>query len=56
MERDAGKQIAAVAESLSAVENGDVFGPEGGYDSGARFLECDVAREEAVFAFSALDT
>lgn len=56
MERNAGQQAAAVAESLSSVEDGDVFGAEGGYDSGAGLLECDVAREEAVFAISALDT
>lgn len=55
MERDAGEQAAAVAESLSAVEDGDLFGTEGRYDSGARFLECDVEREEAVFAVSAMD-
>jgi hypothetical protein len=56
VERDSGEQAAAVAKSLSAVEDGDLFGAEGGYDPGARFLECDVEREEAVFAVSAVDS
>jgi hypothetical protein len=56
VELDAGEQAAAVAESLSQVEDGDVFGAEGGYDTGSRFLECDVEREEAVYAVSAVDS
>ena len=55
MECDARQQIAAVAEPLSAMEAGDLFGAEGGYGAGARFLEPLLEGEEAVFAVSSVD-
>jgi hypothetical protein len=35
VECNAGQQAAAVAEPLSAVASGDLFGPEGGDGAGA---------------------
>jgi hypothetical protein len=56
VECDARQQVAAVAESVSAVAAGDLFGPEGGHGAGTRLLEFVLEREEAVLPVSAMDT
>jgi hypothetical protein len=55
VECDAWQQVAAVAEPLSSVAAGDLFGTEGRYGAGARFLEFVLEREEPVFEVSAVD-
>jgi hypothetical protein len=55
VECDARQQVAAVAEPLSAVAAGNLFGPEGRDGAGARFLESLLEGEEAVLAVSAMD-
>jgi hypothetical protein len=55
VECDARLPAAAVAESLSAVAAGDLFGPEGRYGAGSRFLESLLEREETVLAVSSVD-
>ena len=55
MECDARQQVAAVAEPLSSVAAGDLFGTEGRYGAGTRFLEFVLEREEPVFEISAVD-
>ena len=55
VECDARQSVAAVAEPLSSVAIGDLFGAEGGDGGGARFLEYFLAGEEAVSEISAMD-
>jgi hypothetical protein len=55
VECDARQQVAAVAESVSAMAAGDLFGPEGGHSAGTRLLEFVLEREEAVLPVSAMD-
>jgi hypothetical protein len=55
VECDARQQVAAVAEPLSSVAAGDIFGTKGRYGAGARFLEFVLEREEPVFEVSAVD-
>jgi hypothetical protein len=55
VECDAGQQVAAVAEPVSAVAAGDLFGPEGGHGASTRLLEFVLEGEEAVFPVSAMD-
>ena len=55
MECDARQSVAALAESLSSLATGDLFGPKGGYGAGARLLEYFLEREEAVFEVSSVD-
>ena len=55
MECDAGEQVAAVAEPLSAVAAGNLFGPEGRHGASARFLESFLEGEETVFPVSSMD-
>ena len=55
VECDARQPVAAVAEPLSAVAAGDLFGPEGGYGAGARFLESLLEGEETVLPVSSMD-
>jgi len=55
VECDARQPIAAVAQPVSSVAAGDVFGAEGGYGAGSRFLEYFLEGQETVFAVSALD-
>ena len=55
VECDARQPVAAVAESVSSMAAGDLFGTEGRYRAGVRFLESFLEREETVFAVSALD-
>jgi hypothetical protein len=55
VECDARQSVAAVAESLSSVAAGDLFGPESGYGAGARLLEYFLEREETVFEVSSVD-
>ena len=50
MECDARQPIAAVAEPLSSVAAGDLFGSEGGHGAGARLLESLLERKETVLA------
>jgi len=56
MECDAGKQVAAMAEPLSAVAAGNLFGPKGRHGAGARFLESLLDGEETVLAVSSMDS
>ena len=56
MECDAGKQVAAMAEPLSAVAAGNLFGPKGRHGAGARFLESLLDGEETVFPVSSMDS
>ena len=55
VECDARPPVAAVAESLSAVAAGDLFGPEGGYGAGSRLLESFLEGKETVPAVSSVD-
>jgi hypothetical protein len=55
VECDARQPAAAVAEFLSSVAAGDLFGAEGGYGAGARFLESFPEGEETALEISALD-
>ena len=55
MECDARIPIAAVAESLSAVAAGDLFGPEGRDGAGSRFLESLLEGKETVLPISSMD-
>jgi hypothetical protein len=55
VECDAREQVAAVAEPLSAVAAGNLFGPEGGDGAGARFLESLLEGEETVLQVSSMD-
>ena len=55
VERDARQPIAAVAQSLSSVAAGDIFGAEGGYGAGSRFLGDFLEGKETVSEISALD-
>ena len=56
MECDARQQIAAVAQSLSAVATGDLFGTESGYGAGSGLLESFLERKGAVPQVSSVDT
>lgn len=56
MECDAGESAEAVAEPLSAVAAGDVFGAEGGDGAGAGFLESFLGGEETTASVSAMDS
>ena len=55
MECDAGQQAAALAEPVSAVAAGDLFGAEGRDGAGARFLESVLEGEETVSPVSSMD-
>ena len=55
MECYARQPVAAVAESLSSMAAGDLFGPEGGDGRGARFLEFILERKETDAEVSAVD-
>jgi len=55
VECDAGEQVAAVAERLSAMAAGDLFRPEGGYGAGARLLESFLDGKETVPPVSSMD-
>jgi len=55
VECDARLPVAAVAEPLSAVEAGNLFGPEGRDGAGARFLESLLEGEEAILPVSSMD-
>ena len=55
MECDARLPVAAVAEPLSAVAAGNLFGPEGRHGAGSRFLESFLDGEAAVFQISSMD-
>ncbi len=55
MECDARQQVAAVAEPLSSVAAGNLFGPEGRDGAGERFLESLLEGKEAVLPVSSLD-
>jgi hypothetical protein len=55
MERDARQQITAVAEPLSKMATGNLFGAKGRDGEGARFLESILDGEEAVLAVSPMD-
>jgi len=55
VECDARQPVAALAKSLSAVAAGDVFGPEGGDDPGARFLEFVLEGKTTTAEISAMD-
>jgi len=55
VECDARQQVAAMAEPLSAMAAGDLFGPAGGYGAGSRFLESLLEREETVLPISSMD-
>jgi hypothetical protein len=55
LECDAGEQVAAVAERLSAMAAGDLFRPEGGYGAGARLLESFLDGKETVHPVSSMD-
>ena len=56
MECDARQSFAAVAESVSSVAAGNLFGAEGGYGAGAGFLEFVLEGEETVSEVSSMDT
>lgn len=56
VECDAGEQVAAVAEPVSAVAAGNLFGPEGGDGAGSRFLESFLDGEETVLQVSSMDS
>jgi hypothetical protein len=55
VECDAGLPIAAVAEPLSAVAAGDLFGPEGRDGAGAGLLESLLEGEETILAVPSMD-
>jgi hypothetical protein len=55
VECNARQQIAAVAESLSSVAAGDLFGTEGRYGTGARFLEYFLEGKETVSQVPSMD-
>ena len=55
VECDAGEQVAAVAEPLSAVAAGNLFRPEGGDSAGSRLLESLLDGEETVLPVSSMD-
>ena len=55
VECDARLSVAAVAEPLSAVAAGDLFGPEGGNGAGSRLLESFLEGKETVPAVSSMD-
>ena len=56
MECDARLPVAAVAEPVSAVAAGDLFGAEGRYCAGPGLLESLLERKEAVFAVPSMDS
>ncbi len=56
MECDARQQIAAVAEPLSALAAGNLFGPEGRHGAGSRLLESLLERKETVLQVSSVDS
>jgi hypothetical protein len=55
VECDARQQVETVAESLSAVAAGNLFGPEGGDGAGTRLLGSFLEGEETVLPVSSMD-
>lgn len=56
MECDAWEPVEALAESLSAMADGDFHGAAGGDGWGSRLLESGVGAEEAVLQVSSVDS
>ena len=56
MECDARPPVAAVAEPLSAVAAGNLFGPEGGHSASTRLLESLLEGKETVLQVSSMDS
>lgn len=56
VECDARLPVAAVAEPLSAVAAGNLFGPEGRHGAGARLLESLLEGKETVLAVPSMDS
>jgi len=55
VECHARQQVATVAESVSAMAAGDVFGTKGGDGAGTGLLEFVLEGEEAILQVSAMD-
>jgi hypothetical protein len=55
VECDARQPVATVAEPLSSMAAGNLFGAKGRHRAGARFLESFLEGEETVFEVSAVD-
>jgi hypothetical protein len=56
LECDAGEPVEAVAESLSAMADGDFYGAASGDGWGSGLLESGLEAEEAVLQVSSLDS